>query len=86
MNTKTFTRKAMMLPVVAALFSAGLYSIPAHAGFIYNKTIAKSTATNSDNRRYLTAKAERAGHHLGHVMAALSEPPESVKNGAPLPF
>jgi GTP cyclohydrolase II len=28
---------------------------------------------NADNRRYLTAKATRNGHHLGHVLAALSE-------------
>jgi len=31
------------------------------------------TPINSDNRRYLTAKASRAGHHLRHVTAALSE-------------
>ena len=42
------------------------------------------TPVNADNRRYLTAKAARAGHQLGHVIAALSEPPESVENGAPL--
>ena len=34
------------------------------------------TPINSDNRRYLTAKASRAGHHLRHVTAALSEPRE----------
>ena len=28
---------------------------------------------NADNRRYLTAKAARAGHKLDHVIAALSE-------------
>ena len=44
------------------------------------------TPVNADNRRYLTAKAARAGHQLGHVIAALSEPPESVENGAPLPL
>ena len=31
------------------------------------------TPINSDNRRYLTAKASRAGHHLRHVTAALTE-------------
>jgi GTP cyclohydrolase II len=34
------------------------------------------TPINSDNRRYLTAKASRAGHHLRHVMASLAEQPE----------
>jgi len=34
------------------------------------------TPVNADNRRYLTAKAARAGHHLGHVMAALADAPE----------
>jgi GTP cyclohydrolase II len=34
------------------------------------------TPVNADNRRYLTAKAARAGHQLGHVIAALSKPPE----------
>jgi GTP cyclohydrolase II len=31
---------------------------------------------NAHNRRYLKAKAARAGHHLGGVIAAPSEPPE----------
>ena len=31
------------------------------------------TPVTSDNRRYLTAKASRAGHQLGHVMTALAE-------------
>ena len=34
------------------------------------------TPINSDNRRYLTAKASRAGHHLRHVTAALTESPD----------
>jgi GTP cyclohydrolase II len=34
------------------------------------------TPINSDNRRYLTAKASRAGHQLRHVIAALAETPE----------
>jgi len=34
------------------------------------------TPINADNRRYLTAKASRAGHHLRHVTAALTETPE----------
>jgi GTP cyclohydrolase II len=34
------------------------------------------TPINSDNRRYLTAKASRAGHYLRHVTAALTETPD----------
>jgi GTP cyclohydrolase II len=29
---------------------------------------------NADNRRYLTAKATRAGHHLDHVLRAIAKP------------
>jgi hypothetical protein len=29
---------------------------------------------NADNRRYLAAKATRAGHQLDHVLGALAEP------------
>lgn len=35
------------------------------------------TPVNSDNRRYLTAKAARAGHQLGHVIASMAETSES---------
>jgi GTP cyclohydrolase II len=31
---------------------------------------------NADNRRYMTAKAARSRHQLGHVIAALTETPE----------
>ena len=31
------------------------------------------TPVNADNRRYLAAKAVRAGHQLGHVIASLTE-------------
>jgi GTP cyclohydrolase II len=31
------------------------------------------TPINADNRRYLTAKATRAGHRLDHLVAAVSE-------------
>jgi len=31
---------------------------------------------NSDNRRYLTAKARRAGHQLDHILGVLAEPDE----------
>jgi GTP cyclohydrolase II len=42
------------------------------------------TPVNSDNRRYLTAKASRAGHQLRHVIAALAETPEGDGEKAPL--
>jgi GTP cyclohydrolase II len=42
------------------------------------------TPINSDNRRYLTAKASRAGHHLRHVMASLAEQPEDDEEPARL--
>ena len=34
---------------------------------------------NSDNRRYLTAKATRAGHKLDHILGALAEPGEGSR-------
>ncbi|MGZ5801954.1 MAG: extracellular catalytic domain type 1 short-chain-length polyhydroxyalkanoate depolymerase [Burkholderiaceae bacterium] len=53
MNTKKLTKGTMMMaPLVAALFSAGLYSAPAHAGFITGQMLPKGTASYSDNRRY----------------------------------
>ena len=39
---------------------------------------------NSDNRRYLTAKAERAGHHLDHLMASLADSSEPTQDEVPL--
>jgi GTP cyclohydrolase II len=41
------------------------------------------TPINSDNRRYLTAKASRAGHHLRHVTAALTDGDEEDAPLAP---
>jgi GTP cyclohydrolase II len=35
------------------------------------------TPVNADNRRYLAAKASRAGHQLGHVIASLAETSEN---------
>jgi hypothetical protein len=32
-----------------------------------------AVAINADNRRYLAAKATRAGHQLDHVLGALAE-------------
>jgi GTP cyclohydrolase II len=39
---------------------------------------------NSDNRRYLTAKAARAGHQLNHVLASLADPPDVGHDATPL--
>jgi GTP cyclohydrolase II len=38
---------------------------------------------NPDNRRYLTAKAARAGHRLDHLMASLTEPSDATPDVAP---
>lgn len=48
----------------------------AKAGIEITGRMPIETPVNSDNRRYLTAKAARAGHQLGHVIAALTETPE----------
>jgi GTP cyclohydrolase II len=39
---------------------------------------------NADNRRYLTAKAARAGHHLDHLIASLADTAEPKQDVAPL--
>ena len=53
MNTKKLTKGTMMMaPLVGALFAAGLYSTPAHAGFITGQTLAAGSAKDSDTRRY----------------------------------
>jgi GTP cyclohydrolase II len=42
------------------------------------------TPINADNRRYMTAKATRGGHQLGHLMATLAETPETDSKAARL--
>jgi GTP cyclohydrolase II len=39
---------------------------------------------NADNRRYLTAKAARAGHRLDHLMASLADPADPAQDVAPV--
>jgi len=39
---------------------------------------------NADNRRYLTAKAARAGHRLDHLMASLADPTDPDRDVIPL--
>lgn len=46
--------------------------------------MALEAPINPDNRRYLMAKAERAGHQLNHVLAALVEPSAAERDVAPL--
>ena len=48
----------------------------ANAGIEIAGRMPIETPINSDNRRYLTAKASRAGHHLDHVMASLAKQDE----------
>ena len=39
-----------------------------------SRPMSLETPINADNRRYLTAKAARAGHRLDHLMASLADP------------
>ena len=55
----------------------------ANAGIEISGRMPLETPVNAHNRRYLTAKAARAGHQLDDVIAALSEPPKPVENAAP---
>ena len=48
----------------------------AKAGIEISGRTPLEAPVNAHNRRYLKAKAARAGHHLGGVIAAPSEPPE----------
>ena len=45
----------------------------AKAGIEIASRMALEAPINSDNRRYLTAKAARAGHRLDHLIASLAE-------------
>jgi GTP cyclohydrolase II len=42
------------------------------------------TPVNSDNRRYLAAKAAKAGHQLGHMISSLTESPSETDTKAGL--
>jgi GTP cyclohydrolase II len=56
----------------------------AKAGIEIAGRMPLETPVNADNRRYLTAKAARAGHQLGHVIAALTETAEADVQAARL--
>jgi GTP cyclohydrolase II len=49
----------------------------AQAGIEVSGRIALQGPVNADNRRYLTAKATRAGHKLDHLFVALAEPADA---------
>ena len=55
------------------------------AGIEIAGRMPSETPIKSDNRRYLTAKASRAGHHLRHVTAALTETPEGDEEARLVP-
>ena len=56
----------------------------AKAGIEIASRMPLEAPINADNRRYLAAKAERAGHHLNHLMASLADPSEPKQDVAPL--
>lgn len=55
----------------------------AKAGIEIASRMPLQAPINADNRRYLTAKAERAGHRLDHLLAAL-DPADPKEDVAPL--
>jgi GTP cyclohydrolase II len=56
----------------------------AKSGIEITGRMALEAPINADNRRYLTAKAARAGHRLNHLMTSLAEPSEAERDVAPL--
>ena len=56
----------------------------AKAGIEIASRMGLEAPINSDNLRYLTAKAARAGHRLDHLMASLAEPTDPDRDVAPL--
>lgn len=56
----------------------------ASAGIEIEGRIPLEAPMHADNRRYLTAKVARAGHHLEHLMSSLADPADSKGDVAPL--
>ena len=56
----------------------------AKAGIEIASRMPLEAPINADNRRYLTAKAARAGHRLDHLMASLADPSDPDRDVAPL--
>src|ERR1700690_3364867 len=56
----------------------------AKSGIEITGRMALEAPINADNRRYLTAKAARAGHRLNHLITSLAEPSETERDVATL--
>lgn len=56
----------------------------AKAGIEIASRMPLEAPINADNRRYMTAKAARAGHRLDHIMASLADPSDPEQDVAPL--
>src|SRR5664279_201924 len=56
----------------------------AKAGIKISSRMPLEAPINADNRRYLTAKAARAGHRLDHLMTSLADPSDPDRDVAPL--
>ena len=56
----------------------------AKAGIEIASRMALEAPINADNRRYLTAKAARAGHRLDHLIASVAEPIDPDRDVIPL--
>jgi GTP cyclohydrolase II len=54
----------------------------AHAGIDVSGRVPLHGPINPDNRRYLTAKATRAGHKLDHLLGALADTGEDAREPA----
>ena len=53
-----------------------------HAGIDVSGRVPLQGPINADNRRYLTAKATRAGHKLDHLVSVLSEADDTPSNAS----
>jgi GTP cyclohydrolase II len=56
----------------------------AKAGIEITGRMPLETPINADNRRYMTAKAARAGHQLGHLLSAFADAQETGEKAPPL--
>jgi GTP cyclohydrolase II len=56
----------------------------AKAGIEITGRMPLETPINADNHRYMTAKAARAGHQLGHLISAFAEAQDSDEKAPPL--
>jgi GTP cyclohydrolase II len=56
----------------------------AKSGIEITGRMALEAPINADNRRYLTAKAARAGHRLNHLVTSQAEPSDAERDLAPL--